>query len=235
MLRSAGYLVRPYESAESFLAAQNAKSSGCVVLNTLLSGMSGLELQHSLTHSPCPRPIVFVSDPCEIQTSVQAMKAGAIDFLTKPFDEGRLLAAVAQALERDSDQRRSREIRGIIERRVSELTPREVQVMTRVVGGRLNKQIAAELGTGVKTVKVHRGRVMSKMQVRSVAELVQLCARVGITMETESGAGSRLLELEVAGESRIQSRRVHRKHFNHLSCADRPFSNPFGHGEPRHG
>jgi FixJ family two-component response regulator len=235
VLRSADCLVRPFGSAEAFLAAQSVKSSGCVVLNTSLPGMSGLELQHSLTHLPNPRPIVFLSDPCAIRTSVEAMKAGAVDFLTKPCDDSRLLRAVVQALERDADERRRRAIRSIIQQRVAELTSREHQVMTRVVCGRLNKQIAAELGTGVKTVKVHRARMMSKMQVRSVAELVQLAARVGINMEPALGAGPRPPELGVMGAAKTQAPRVNPMYLNHLLRFNRPFSNPLGHGVSQHG
>jgi FixJ family two-component response regulator len=188
VLEDAGYAVRLFESAEDFLATQNTESCGCVLLDTCLSGMSGLELQRSLETSPRWRPIIFLSGPCEIQTSTEAMKAGAVDFLTKPFESARLLGAVAQALERGADKRQADAIRSIIQQRLNTLTRRERQVMELVIGGWLNKQIAAVFGSGVKTVKVQRASVMSKMRVRSVPELVQLGARVGMTLELAQSA-----------------------------------------------
>ena len=123
------------------------------------------------------RPVIFLTGRGDIPASVKAMKAGAIDFLAKPPDASELLAAVAQALQRDSEARHERERRKIVEQRLSRLTPREREVLARVVAGRLNKQIAAELGTVEKTIKVHRGRMMEKMGVRTVADLVRLVAR----------------------------------------------------------
>jgi FixJ family two-component response regulator len=184
VLRDAGYAVQLFESAEDFLGAQNAESCGCVLLDTCLSGMSGLELQRSLETLPYSRPIIFLSGPCEIRTSVEAMKAGAVEFLTKPFEINRLLEAVAKALERDAAKRRADAIRDIIQRRLNTLTRRERQVMEQVICGRLNKQIAGDFGCCQKTVKVHRARMMSKMRVRRVPELVQLGARVGMTIES---------------------------------------------------
>jgi FixJ family two-component response regulator len=139
-----------------------------------------------LVHSPYARPIVFLTGQGDIQSSVQAMKAGAVDFLTKPIDDERLVAAIERALKRDAAERQERTIRNAIQQRFLLLTPRERQVMSHVIRGRLNKQIAADLGTGEKTIKVHRARVMSKLVVRSVAELVKLGARVGITMDPPS-------------------------------------------------
>jgi len=153
--------------------------------------LSGLDLQRTLVASPGARPIVFLTGRGDIQTSVHAMKEGAVDFLTKPVDDTQLFAAVDQALKRDAEQRLERAIRDTIQRRLAMLTPRERQVMAHVIRGRLNKQIAADLGTGEKTVKVHRARVMSKMVARSVAELVQLAARVGVGSEPAvGGAGA---------------------------------------------
>ena len=149
----------------------------------LHAGLSGLDLQRLFVEMPCARPIVFISGRSDIQTSVNAMKAGAVDFLTKPIDDVRLVAAVEQALRRDAEQRRDRAMRNMIQHRLKELTRRERQVMEHVIRGRLNKQIAVDLGIGEKTVKVHRARVMPKMGVRSVAELVQLVARVGVAIE----------------------------------------------------
>lgn len=183
VLESAGYRVRSFDSAESFLREQDAAVPGCLLLDVCMPGMSGLELQRSLVGSPSARPIVFLTGKGDIQTSVHAMKEGAVDFLTKPIDDGRLFAAVEQALRLDAKQRQERAIRSLIEQRVESLTRREREVMTSVIRGRLNKLIGLELGIGEKTVKVHRMRVMRKMGAHSVAELVQLAARVGLAHE----------------------------------------------------
>ncbi len=183
MLAVAGYEVRTFESAERFLSEQDLASPGCLLLDVCLPGLSGIDLQHQLVGSQCARPIIFVTGTADIQISVQAMKEGAIDFLTKPIDKERLFAAVEHALRHDRQQRVERAIRGAIERRFQALTARERQVMAHVIRGRLNKQIGADLSIGEKTVKVHRARVMAKMAVRSVAELVQLCARAELTKE----------------------------------------------------
>jgi FixJ family two-component response regulator len=188
LLAAAGYQVRAFESAASFLEEQDAEVPGCLLLDVCMPGLSGLELQHSLLGSRQARPIVFLSGQGDVRTSVNAMKDGAVDFLTKPVDDVRLFAAVDQALQRDADQRLERAIFETIQQRLKLLTPRERQVMGQVIRGRLNKQIAADLGTGEKTVKVHRARVMSKMMARSVAELVQLAARVGISSEPTLGS-----------------------------------------------
>jgi FixJ family two-component response regulator len=179
LLASGGYRVCPFESAEGFLAARDCESPGCLLLDLCMPDLNGLELQHLLVDSPYARPIVFLSGQGDIHIAVQAMKAGAVDFLTKPIDVARLFAAVGQAIVRDAAQRVQSTECISIQRRVESLTPRERQVMDLVICGRLNKQIAAALGTGEKTIKVHRARVMSKMVVRSVAELVRLNAQVG--------------------------------------------------------
>jgi FixJ family two-component response regulator len=191
LLSAADYQVRAFESAEHFLEQHDVEVPGCLLLDVCMVGRSGIELQRLLANSSCERPIVFLSATGDIETSVQAMKQGAIDFLTKPVDCQRLFTAVEQALRCDEERRMERAIRLTIEARLETLTPRERQVMVRVIRGRLNKQIAADLGTGEKTVKVHRGRVMFKMRVRSVAELVQLGARVRIGIEPalDIGAG----------------------------------------------
>jgi FixJ family two-component response regulator len=183
LLGVAGYQVRAFESAESFLLEHDIGTSGCLLLDVRMPGLSGPDLQHSLASNGLTRPIVFLTGNSDVQTSVRAMKDGAVDYLTKPVDDLRLFAAVEHALRLDSKQRLERSIRRTIQQRLETLTPRERQVMTHVIRGRLNKQIAADLGTGEKTVKVHRARVMSKMIVRSVAALVQLCARVGVAIE----------------------------------------------------
>jgi FixJ family two-component response regulator len=179
LLMAADYEVRSFESAEDFLKEQDEDTPGCLLLDICMPGLSGLELQRSC-HG---RPIVFLTGQGDIHSGVRAMKAGAVDFLTKPIESERLLCAVDEAIRMDASARLRRGIQSRIERRVGELTPRERQVMEHVVQGRLNKQIAARLGTGEKTVKVHRGRMMAKMGARSVAELVQLAGRVGVAME----------------------------------------------------
>lgn len=183
VLSIGGYSVRSFESAERFLEKCEASAPGCLLLDLCLPGLSGLELQSELQKSDCAWPIVFLTGKGDIQMGVSAMKSGAVDFLTKPIDQVLLFAAVDRALRRDALQRVAGAVRDTIRRRFDTLTPRERQVMAQVVRGRLNKQIAADLGTGEKTVKVHRARVMSKMDARSIAELVQLAGRVGIAIE----------------------------------------------------
>ena len=190
LLTSADYRIRLFNSAEHFLEEQDCAEPGCLLLDICLPGLNGIELQRSLFGSPNARPIVFLTGMADIQASVNAMKAGAVDFLTKPIDKQRMFAALEEAMRRDAKQRQERALRGAIQQRLEALTPRERQVMEGVVHGRLNKQIAAELGTGEKTVKVHRGRLMSKMGVRSVAELVLLGARVGVTFDIPLDVGT---------------------------------------------
>jgi FixJ family two-component response regulator len=190
LLTAAGYHARAFESAESFLKEQDAEAPGCLLLDVCMPDLNGLELQRALSSSRFARPIVFLTGMGDVQTSVEAMKEGAIDFLTKPVDDVKLFAAVERALRRDEEQRLERSIRNTIQQRLEILTPRELQVMGQVIRGRLNKQIAADLGTGEKTVKVHRARVMSKMMARSVAELVQLGARVGVSIQPTQGGSA---------------------------------------------
>jgi FixJ family two-component response regulator len=184
LLTASGYQVRSFESAELFLADQDSDSPGCLLLDVCLSGLSGMDLQRALMNSSRMQPIVFLTGQSDIQTSVSAMKAGAVDFLTKPIDCILLVEAIERALRRDVEERLDRNLRRTIQLRFDELTPRERQVMSQVIHGKLNKQIAADLGTGEKTIKVHRARVMSKMQVRSVPELVRLGARIGVAADT---------------------------------------------------
>jgi FixJ family two-component response regulator len=183
ILSTSGYRVRSFESAEIFLEQQDSAVPGCLLLDVCLPGLSGMELQRALIASQRARPIIFLTGHCDIQISVDAMKAGAVDFLTKPIDGKLLVAAIDQALRLDAERRLESATRTAIRRRFDALTPRERQVMEQVIRGRLNKQIAADLGAGEKTIKVHRGRVMSKMEARSVPELVRLGAWVGIAVE----------------------------------------------------
>lgn len=180
-LRLAGFVVQPYESADAFLAEHDPSQPGCLVADVTLPGTGGLELQRLLSSSGVSRPIVFITGHGNIRMSVQAMRAGAVTFLPKPVRIAELATAIDEALERDRRTREQRAAQEDVERRLAALTHREREVLDLVVVGKLNKQIAAELGAAEKTVKVHRGRVMCKMRCRSVAELVTLAAAAGVT------------------------------------------------------
>jgi FixJ family two-component response regulator len=177
LLTSEGYFVACYSSGEEFLRNHDYNVPGCAIIDLSLPGIDGFGLQDTLSSELTGRPVIFLTGRGDIPQSVKAMKAGAIDFLAKPVDASILLAAVEQALRRDSQTRQDRERRAGVEQRLSSLTPREREVLARVVAGRLNKQIAAELGIVEKTIKVHRGRMMGKMGVRTVADLVRLVGR----------------------------------------------------------
>lgn len=185
LLRSAGHRARCYASARDFLKAFDPRDFGCLVLDIRMPGMSGLELQKHLAEIGCNIPIVFITGHGDIPMSVQAMKAGAVDFLPKPVKDTDLLRAIKQALARAVHDRTERNELADIRRRVEKLTPRELEVMALVVSGLLNKQIAFELGTVEKTIKVHRARVMEKMQAESLADLVRLAEKVGIPPKKE--------------------------------------------------
>jgi FixJ family two-component response regulator len=173
LLQSRGFEVHTYSSPQAFLEQHDADTPGCIVMDLSMPGLSGLELQQALASAADRRPVVFISGRSSVEASVRAMKAGAVDFLTKPFDEADLVAAVRTALEKDRASRQGLAERASINLRLATLTPRERDVLSRVVSGKLNKQIAAELGTAEKTVKVHRARMMRKMQFDSLAELVR--------------------------------------------------------------
>jgi len=180
LLAAAGMKVAAFDSPREFLERFDPSAPGCLVLDLAMPGLTGLELQKALAAKGRELPIVFLTGRGDIATSVRAMKLGAVDFLTKPVDDENLLSAIRSALEKNRTSRTAREELARIEQRLALLTPREREVLERVVAGRLNKQIAAELGTVEKTVKVHRARVMRKMGARTVAELVRLAARAGI-------------------------------------------------------
>jgi FixJ family two-component response regulator len=180
LLQAAAYDVREFESSSAFLSAHDPQRAGCVILDLAMPDMDGLEVQASLAASGAPRPIIFLSGNGSIAASVMAMRAGAVTFLTKPVEGRHLLAAVEEGLRLDMQWRAQQALLRSILRRIDSLTPREREVLTHVVTGRLNKQIAADLGTVVKTIKVHRARVMHKMGVRSVAQLARLAAIAGI-------------------------------------------------------
>ena len=177
------FLVQPYDSPWSFLDAVHPETPGCILLDLALPGVSGLELQERLLASGCMQPVVFLSGHGSVRTSVQAMRAGALDFIEKPWDNDSLIDTVRRALQRDTEARSRRSASDSIARRVASLTPRESEVFRHVIAGRLNKQIAARLGTAEKTIKVHRARVMHKMSVRSVAELTRVAEVAGIRPE----------------------------------------------------
>jgi len=177
LLREAGFDVETYQSPSEFLLKDDVETPGCAVLDVALGDRSGLDVQSALARKGDARPIIFITGKGDIATSVQAMKAGAVDFLTKPVLEEDLIAAVRKALERDRLAREEEARLASVGERLASLTPREHEVLASVVAGRLNKQIAAELQIAEKTVKVHRARVMAKMAVRSVAELVRVVQR----------------------------------------------------------
>ena len=180
LIRSAGWRVEAFVSAQEFLARLGAEAPSCVILDLQLPGLSGLDLQNRMAEVGLDIPIVFLTGHGNIPASVQAMKAGAVEFLTKPLDEAKLLQAIQEAIERDRRSRlqraETREVRG----RYESLTAREQQVMQEVVSGRLNKQIAAELSITEFTVKIHRGHVMRKMRADSVPDLVRMSESLGI-------------------------------------------------------
>jgi FixJ family two-component response regulator len=182
LIKSAGYEVQTFESARAFLDSGDFhKGPACLVLDVRMPGLNGLDLQRELQAANASLPIIFITGHGDIPTTVRAMKAGAVDFLPKPLKDTVLLKAIEQALARAvRDQAKRRELEALSERR-NTLTPREREVMALVVSGLLNKQIAFELGTVEKTIKVHRARVMQKMGVDSLAELVRVAEKIGVS------------------------------------------------------
>lgn len=186
LLRTAGFAVAAFASAQEFLTQYDPQMLGCLVLDLAMPAVSGLELQSILAEKGSLLPIIFLTAHGDIPKSVQAMKHGASDFLTKPVNDEDLLGAVRVAIEKNRGLWREQAELSEIRARLSTLTPREREVLEYVVAGKLNKQIAANLGTVEQTVKVHRAHVMEKMKVQSLAELVRLTQRCGI-----SGSGRR--------------------------------------------
>ena len=180
LFRASGMLVKPFSSAEDFLAQLPPEAAGCVVTDLQMPCMSGIELQEALAKSKNPLPIVFLTGQGDIPTSVKAMRHGAEDFLTKRAPDEELIAAVNRALERDARERKVRIRRRELSARFETLTPREREVLTHVLRGELNKQIAHALGIAERSVKRHRTSLMHKLQVQSVAELAQLAVEAGI-------------------------------------------------------
>ena len=179
LLQSAGFLVETFPSAEDFLRCKPPESPSCLILDIRMPGLNGLELQEKMTAAGNLIPIVFITGHGTVPMSVKAMKAGALDFLQKPFDDRELLDAIQKALDRERQLREKKEEIRTIQRRVALLTPREREVFGLVVMGKMNKEIAYQLGVSEKTVKVHRARVMSKMEAQSLANLVRFSEKIG--------------------------------------------------------
>ena len=178
LLSSVGLQVESFESAETFLQRKPSDAPSCLVLDVRLRGLSGLDFQHELAARNIRIPIVFVTGHGDIPMSVRAMKAGAIEFLTKPYRDQDLLDAVRIALEQDRARREQERDLTDLQQRFDSLTPREQEVISKVVSGMLNKQIAGELGTAENTVKVHRSRAMEKMHAQSFADLVRMIEKL---------------------------------------------------------
>lgn len=178
LIRSAGYDVETFAGPAAFLQQSAQDVAGCILLDLNMPGMNGLELQEAILQAGHPQPVIFISGEGDVPATVRAMKAGAMDFLTKPFLPDQVLDAIRDALARDADLRVRRNDIQAAEGRFAELTPREREVAAMVARGMLNKQIAWQLGTSEKTIKVHRARVMDKLAVESVAELVRLVDRL---------------------------------------------------------
>lgn len=186
LILSAGYQPMDFPSTRDMLQADVLDRPGCLVLDVRMPGVSGLDLQQQLAGNGNPKPVIFLTGHGDIPMSVQAMKAGAIDFLTKPVRDQTLLDAVATGIALDTAQRAEAEVTRRAVERLASLTSREREVLREVARGRLNKQIAFDLGIVEKTAKVHRGRVMEKMQVRSVAALVRIAERLELTDTAEN-------------------------------------------------
>jgi FixJ family two-component response regulator len=180
LLRSAGFEVETFASAELFLEREHYDGIGCLVLDVRMPGISGIDLQDELGKADYSMPIVFITGHGDIPMGVHAMKKGAVDFLAKPFEDEELLQAVRDAIEKDTRGRAEYAEVHEVRERIALLTDRELDVLSYVITGKLNKQIAYELGIAEKTVKVHRGRIMEKLGVDSVADLVRLAEKAGI-------------------------------------------------------
>jgi FixJ family two-component response regulator len=192
LFQSVDLRVEAFGSASEFLQCDLPDVASCLVLDIRLPGLSGLDFQNELTQAQIRIPIIFVTGHGDIPMTVRAMKAGAVDFLSKPFRDQDMLDAVATAIERDRKTRRETKILADMQSRFETLTPREREVMILVSAGFMNKQIAAEIGLAEITVKIHRGRIMKKMGARSLAELVRMSEALGIQSAKRSGSETKV-------------------------------------------
>jgi FixJ family two-component response regulator len=181
LLRTVGLEARTYPSAQEFLGSERPDAPGCLVLDVRLPGLSGLDLQQELRAAKIDLPVIFITGHGDIPMSVRAMKAGAVEFLTKPFREQELLEAIQRGIELSHIARKSNAEIRTLQQRYASLTPREREVFPRVTSGLLNKQIAAQLGASEKTIKVHRGQVMQKMEAESLAHLIQMAEKLRLS------------------------------------------------------
>jgi len=184
LMSSVGLQVESFDSADALLQRKLPDAPSCLVLDVRLRGLSGLDFQRELAARNCHMPIIFITGHGDIPMSVRAMKAGAVEFLTKPFRDQDLLDAVRIALEKDRERRERKKEVSDLKERFNSLTPREQKVISMVVAGMLNKQIADQLGTAENTVKVHRSRAMEKMRAQSVAELVKMIDKLESSMKS---------------------------------------------------
>ena len=185
LIRSAGLKVQTFTSAREFLKHPRPEGPACLVLDVRMPGLSGIELQRELTHSGIQIPIIFITAHGDIPMTVRAMKAGAVEFLTKPFRSRGLLDAVRAAIERDRTAHKERSETGELRQRYEQLTPREREVMPLVAAGLLNKQVAGELATTERTIKFHRAHIMQKMGAESLADLVRMVEKLRISSQVE--------------------------------------------------
>jgi FixJ family two-component response regulator len=185
LLSSTGYRAKTFASAEDLLAQSEIDAPGCIVLDVQMPGLNGLELQKALATMDRPLPVVFITGHGDVPMSVSAMKAGAVDFIPKPFNDEDLLKAVALAVNKSQTEQNEQTEIAEFRRRLSSLTSREREVLSHVIAGQLNKQAAADLGVAEKTIKVHRARVMKKMRAGSLAELVTMATRIGFRASSQ--------------------------------------------------